>query len=69
MRQPLTQGICGIDLEDQPAVDVLLVGAEDGEDSTLLARLRKEPVHKHRLLREDERGPGLPFIGAVPAQV
>lgn len=50
-------------------MDVLLVGTKDGEDSTLLARLRKEPVHKHRLLREDERGPGLPFIGAVPAQV
>ena len=50
-------------------MDVLLVGAEDGEDCALLARLREEPVHKHRLLREDERFPGLPFIGAVPAQM
>lgn len=65
----LTQGVCGIDLEDQPAVDILFVGAEDGEDSALLARFREEPVHKHGLLGEEEGFPGLPFVGAVSAQV
>ena len=50
-------------------MDVLFVGAKDGEDSALLARLREEPVHKHRLLGEDECFPGLPFVGAVPAQM
>lgn len=64
-RQRLTQGIRGVDLEDQPAVDVLLVGAEDGEDGALLSGFREEPVHEHRPLGEDERFPGLPFIGAV----
>lgn len=50
-------------------MDVLFVGAKDGEDSALLARLREEPVHKHRLLREDKCFPGLPFVGTVPAQM
>lgn len=67
-RQRLTQGIRGIDLEDQPVVDILLVGAKDGEDGALLARFREEPVHKHWLLGEDERFPGLPFVGAVSVQ-
>lgn len=64
-RQRLTQGIRGIDLEDQPVVDVLLVGAKDGEDGTLLTGFREEPIHKHRPLGEDERFPGLPLVGAV----
>jgi len=46
-------------------VDILFVGAKDGEDSALLAGLREESVHKHWALGEDERFPGLPFVGAV----
>lgn len=66
-RQQLTQGVGGIDLEDQPAVDILFVGAEDGEDGALLPGFREEPVHKHWLLGEGECFPGLSFVGAVPA--
>lgn len=64
----LTQHIGGVDLQDQPAVAVLFVGAEDGEDGALLPGLRQQPVHKHWLLREGERLPGFPFVGAVPAE-
>lgn len=64
----LTQHVGGVDLQDQPAVAVLFVGAEDGEYGALLPGLRQQPVHKHRLLREGERLPGFPFIGAVPAE-
>lgn len=49
-------------------MDILLVGAKDGEDSTLLARFCEEPIHEHRLLGEDECFPGLPFIGTISAQ-
>lgn len=49
-------------------MDVLLVGAKDGEDSALLAGFREEPVHKHWALGEDERFPGLPFVGTVSAK-
>lgn len=65
---PLTQHVSGVDLQDQPAVAILLVGAKDGEDGALLAGLGQEAVHKHRLLREREDFPGFPFICAVPAQ-
>lgn len=50
-------------------MDILFVGAKDGEDSALLARFREEPIHKHWFLREDECFPGLPFIGTVSAQM
>lgn len=49
-------------------MDILLVGAKDGEDSALLAGFREEPVHKHWALGEDERFPGLPFVGTVSAK-
>lgn len=68
-RKQLTQGICGVDLENQPAVDILLVGAKNSEDGALLARLREEPIHKHGLCAEGECFPGLPFIGAVSARM
>lgn len=50
-------------------MDILFVGAKDGKDRALLARFCEEPIHKHWLLGEDERLPGLPFIGAVSAQM
>lgn len=65
---PLTQHVSGVDLQDQPAVAILLVGAKDGEDGALLAGLGQEAVHEHRLLREREDFPGFPFVCAVPAQ-
>lgn len=49
-------------------MDILFVGAEDGEDSALLAGFREESVHEHGALREDECFPGLPFVGAVSAK-
>ena len=49
-------------------MDILFVGAKDGEDSALLARFCEEPVDKDWPLREDERFPGLPFIGTVSVQ-
>jgi len=66
--RPLTQHVSGVDLQYQPAVAILFVGAEDGEYGAFLAGLGKQAVHKHRLLGESERFPGFPFVCAVPGE-
>lgn len=64
----LTQHVRGVDLQNEPAVPVLFVRPEDGEDGALLPRLRQEAVDKDRLLGEGEGLPGLPFVRAVPGR-
>lgn len=46
----LTKCISGVDLQYQPAVAVLFIGAEDGEYGALLPRLSKKPIHKYWFL-------------------
>lgn len=42
------------------------VGAEDGEDGALLARLRQQLVDQHLPVGEAEVRPRLAFVGAEP---
>lgn len=63
-----TQHVSGVDLQYQPAVAILFVGAKDGEYGALLAGLGQQAVHKHWLLGESECLPGLPFVCAVPGE-
>ena len=65
----LTQHVGGIELHDQPAVSLVGVGAEDGEDGALLAGLSQQLVDVHLPLGELEVGPRLPFVGAEPGSV
>ena len=44
LREPpavLTEDVAGVELQDEPAVLLVCVGAKDGEDGALLARLRQ----------------------------
>lgn len=61
-----TEDVGGVDLQDEPAVRLVGVGAEDGEDGALLARLRQQLVHVHVPLREAEVRPRLALVGAEP---
>lgn len=42
-----TQNIGGVDLQDEPAVSLVGVGAEDGEDGALLPGLSQQLVNIH----------------------
>ena len=66
LSRTLTQHVGGVELQDQPAVSLVGVGAKDREDGALLARLRQQLVDIHLPLGELEVGPGLPFVGAEP---
>lgn len=61
-----TQNFGGVDLQDEPAVPLVGVGAEDGEDGALLPGLSQQLVNIHLPVRELEVGPRLAFIGAKP---
>lgn len=62
----LTEDVRGVDLQDEPAVSLVGVGAEDGEDGALLAGLGQQLVHVHLPLGELKVGPDLALVGAVP---
>lgn len=62
----LTKDVGGVDLQDEPAVSLVSVRAEDGEDCALLAGLGQQLVHVHLPLGELKVGPGLALVGAVP---
>lgn len=61
-----TQNIGGVDLQDEPAVSLVSVGAEDGEDGALLPGLSQQLVNIHLPVWELKVGPRLAFIGAEP---
>lgn len=42
-----TQNVRGVDLQDEPAVSLVGVGAEDGEDGALLPGLSQQLVYVH----------------------
>lgn len=64
----LTEHVAGVELQDEPAVLLVGVGAEEGEDGALLARLRQQLVHVHLALREHKVRPRLALIGAEPGK-
>lgn len=62
----LTKDVRGVDLQDKPAVSLVRVGAEDGEDGALLPGLGQQLVHIHLPLGKLKVCPGLALVGAVP---
>lgn len=61
-----TQDVGGVDLQDEPAVPLVRVGAEDGEDGALLPGLGEQLVHVDGPVREAEVEPRLALVGAEP---
>lgn len=61
-----TQDIGGVDLQDEPAVSLVGVRPEDGEDGALLPGLGQQLVNIHLSVGELEVGPRLSFVGAEP---
>lgn len=62
----LTKHIAGVDLQDQPAVFLVRIRPEDGEDGALLTRLRQQLVHVHLLFGKLKLFPGFPLVGTEP---
>lgn len=63
---PPTQNVRGVDLQDEPAVPLVGIRAEDGEDGALLPGFSQQLVNVHLPVRELKVGPRLTFIGAEP---